>query len=101
MFRSLFQLFKVAIVMVLILGGILLYYQRQSRLEFEEAEAHLVAHQETLADSARSLIKSWQEGLLEIRIQPSEVPEGLNVPHLRFAEISETHVNLLYTRTRM
>ena len=64
-------------------------------VKYEEAEAHLVANQETLVRDSQALIEKWQDRVIRGMVETPELPTSLRVPHLRFAQLGEGHVNLV------
>jgi len=81
---------------VILLGLVVLFlcWSYQLELPFREAEAHLAKHEHVVQTQARALIDSCQ-GDSTRSIDSADLPASLAVPHLRFVQVRETHLNLV------
>jgi hypothetical protein len=83
----------VGLLALSIVSGIQLSRHR-TEARWQSAEEHLVAHQDSIISDTQSLIQAL-ESENPARLNSSAIPASLAIPHLCFAEIWPTHVNLV------
>ncbi len=86
-------------ILVLAILAALHTIRRDAQAKWTTAEDYLAAHSDVALEQAKSLVSMVGDGEAPfIRLSGPDVPVGLAVPQLKFAEVWPTHVNLiLYT----
>lgn len=94
--KKLLWILGVPLALVLLFFGLFQVLRGAAAERWDEAEAHLAAHAEELQPDVHALLKGREPTARDLDV--ARLPASLRIPHLRFAELGEKHVNLvLYT----